>query len=178
MQLLLCSLRALRQWGREGAALRRQRKTGSVYEEEERSPDGRFLVRYGIETGRMSHEIWTPTIIDLASRGTILHIRQHGIDGRPQWQPGGFTLGLRSYHYPHLSLTITVDLARGVFRIGDAGGEEPLATLSERVDAELVRQMGAARSEERGGDAGRIARNCGLVLGAGALIALLAFVDA
>lgn len=117
---------------------------------EDRSPDGNLLVRWNIDHGRMSHEIWTPTILDLRRGRTLLRIRQDGVDGRPQWRPGGFTLGLRHYHHPDVWLSFTVDLEREGFRFDDKASTEPLASLSERVDEELRRQIDAgARATRR-----------------------------
>ena len=92
----------------------------------------------------MSHEIWTPTIIECASGRTLLHIRQLGIDGRPQWRPDGFALGLRCYRHTQAWLGITVDADRDCFRFDGSEAEEPLEALSDRVDEELRRQIDPA----------------------------------
>ena len=116
---------------------------------EQSSPDGRFLVRFDIDHGRMSHEIWTPTVVETATGRTLLHIRRNGIDGRPQWRPCGFALALRCYHHPLLALSLSVDVDRAIFRFDGHASDEPLATLSDRVDEELGRQMKSAdRSSE------------------------------
>jgi hypothetical protein len=111
---------------------------------EETSPDGRILVRFDIDHGRMSHEIWTPTIVEAATGQILLHIRRGGIDGRPQWRSGGFTLGLRDYYHPDLWLRLEVDLNRGTFRFDGTEADEPIAALSDRVDSELGLQIDSA----------------------------------
>ena len=131
---------------------------------EERSPDGRLLVQYDIDHGRMSHEIWTPTIVEAATGQTLLVIRQHGIDGRPQWRPSGFTLGLRCYRYPHLWLSFAVDLDRGYFRFDGRDDDEPLDTLTDRVDEALRRQIDATNRRGDRQRRPRVARDVGVAL--------------
>jgi hypothetical protein len=102
--------------------------------DEEVSPDGRTLVRWEVNTGRMSHEIWTPTIIDVETGTPILELPDAGFDGRPVWTENGFTLKLRHYWRPGI-LDIAVDHNRQTFSFGDAAaGAEPLAELSRRVE--------------------------------------------
>ena len=112
----------------------------------------------------MSHEIWTPTIVDQASGRTLLQICQPGIDGRPQWRPGGFALGLRCYHHSQLWLGLSVDAVRDCFRFDGSEREEPLATLSDRVDEELRRQIGATVRHADRQRGRRIARDVAFVL--------------
>ena len=112
----------------------------------------------------MSHEIWTPTIIECASGRTLLHIRQHSIDGRPQWRPDGFTLGLRCYHHSQLWLGLTVDAGRDCFRFDGSEVEEPLETLSDRVDEELRRQIDATNRHAGRQRRRQVARDTGVVL--------------
>jgi hypothetical protein len=131
---------------------------------EEHSPDGRLLVRWDIDHGRMSHEICTPTIVDLTSSETLLQIRQHGVDGHPQWRPGGFDLALRNYYYPTLALKMRVDLGSASFRLGDDGPAEPLARLSARVDQELRCQMRAAQAAARRQWRAQVARDWGVIV--------------
>ncbi|MGZ8998657.1 MAG: hypothetical protein ACXW2T_07365 [Allosphingosinicella sp.] len=110
---------------------------------EDRSPDGSILARFDVETGLMSHEIWTPTLILAGTGDTLLRIHGTGVDGRPVWRPGGFSLALRHYYHPHVSLSFTADLDRGTFRFDDQDKDERIATLSDRVGEELRRQIAA-----------------------------------
>ena len=116
---------------------------------EETSPDGRFLVRFDVDHGRMSHEIWTPSIFEAATGRQLLHIRQVAVDGRPEWRPGGFALELRHYHFPELRLGLAADLDCEIFRFDGSPSDEPLARLSDRVDEQLLRQMKAADRQGR-----------------------------
>ncbi|HET9427350.1 MAG TPA: hypothetical protein VFO69_03230 [Allosphingosinicella sp.] len=131
---------------------------------EETSPDGRLRVRFDLDHGRMSHEIRTPTIVETATGRTLLHIRQVAVDGRPIWRPGGFTLALRHYHYPDLSLALDVDLDRDLFRFEGRPSEEPLANLSDRVEEELRRQMQSADRSGRNRRRVALGRNAAVVL--------------
>ena len=112
----------------------------------------------------MSHEIWTPTIIECASGRTLLHIRQHGIDGRPQWRPDGFTLGLRCYDHSKLWLGLTVDAGRDCFRFDGSEVEEPLEALGDRVDEELRRQIDPANRRADRRRVLQVARDVAVVL--------------
>jgi hypothetical protein len=116
---------------------------------EARSPDGRLLVRWEIDHGRMSHEICTPTIVDLAMGRTLLAIRQHGVDGHPQWRPGGFSLGLRNYYYPQLSVKLTAEVEQGWFRFDDDEKTHPLdpAQRPRRCGNEAADALGRESGE-------------------------------
>ena len=131
---------------------------------EEISPDGRFLVRFDVDHGRMSHEIWTPGIFEAATGRELLHVRQVAVDGRPEWRPGGFAIELRYYHLPELRLGLVADLDREIFRFDGSSSDEPLATLSDRVDEQLLRQMKAADRQGRDRHRLAIAKDAAVVL--------------
>ena len=118
---------------------------------EESSPDGRTLVRWVENSGRMSHVIRTPTITDAATGEIILRLGDSGYDAEIDWrEDGGFAIDLRHYWRPE-TLRLSVDRAGGTFRIGGAGGESaphPLPILSRFVEAHFT--AGDAEREAEG----------------------------
>jgi hypothetical protein len=119
---------------------------------EESSPDGRILVRWVENAGRMSHVIRTPEILDTATGDTILRLGDSGYDAEIVWsQDGGFELALRHYWRPE-TLRLKVDRAGGTFRIAGAGGESaphPLLILSRFIEAHFTAGDAAREAEGR-----------------------------
>ena len=54
------------------------------------------------------------------------------------------SLGLRNYYYPQLSVKLTAEVEQGWFRFDDDEKTHRLDQLSDRVDAEMRRQMRSA----------------------------------
>lgn len=108
---------------------------------EERSPDGRTLVRWVENSGRMSHVIRTPTIFDAASGETILRFGDSGFDGEIAWgADGGFEIDLRHYWRPG-TLRLRVDRAGATFwRLEGEGAcrSQPIGEISDYVEAWFV----------------------------------------
>ena len=85
---------------------------------EELSPDGSIRVPWSVSTGRMSHEIWSPKIIDVKTGGTIPDLHGEDWDGSFDWlDHGRFSVSLRRYGGGR-SFTVWVDPVAGVFRSG------------------------------------------------------------
>ena len=128
---------------------------------EERSPDGRTLVRWVENAGRMSHVIRTPKIVDAATGETILRLGDTGYDAEIFWRDeGGFEIDLRHYWRPE-TLRLIVDRAGGTFRIAGAGGESaphPLPILSRFVEAHFTAGDAAREADERAAVLARAAR--------------------
>ena len=135
---------------------------------EERSPDGRTLVRWVETDGRMSHVIRTPTIVDAAGGAPILALGDSGYDAAVDWAAnGGFEIDLRHYWRPG-TLRLRVDRETGTFQpLAPAGAPRPLAGLSAFVEAQFAAgPEGLARQAP----SGKGALFAMLALGAGAAI--------
>ena len=105
---------------------------------EERSPDGRTVVRWVVSDGRMSHIIRTPTIVDAESGETILQFGDSGFDAAIAWgADGGFDIDLRHYWRPG-TLHVRVDRAAGTFQLLAADGAEPPQPIAGFSDFILV----------------------------------------
>ena len=99
------------------------------------SPDGRIRVDWGVSTGRMSHEIWSPRIIDVETGQVLLDLWEDGSwDASIRWLEDGL-MHMSIRHYSEGGATIlkvTVDRTNNIFRVDD-GEPQPLNRLPEQV---------------------------------------------
>lgn len=112
---------------------------------EELSPDGRTRLVLNPVSGRMSHEIWVPSLFDAATGDVIFAAPDDGFDGSIVWlEKGRLRLILRHYWRPGQA-RVLIDRAAGTFRIeGRSEAEEPLATIAARIEEEFDRMADAA----------------------------------
>jgi hypothetical protein len=102
------------------------------------SPDGKYRVEWAINTGRMSHEIWSPKVIEVDTGETVLDLWSGDLDGSVHWGNDGrtFELSMRSYIREGYA-KLWVDAPNRMFRL-NGGSMEPLAKLTpERVRGAL-----------------------------------------
>jgi hypothetical protein len=95
------------------------------------SPDGAIRVEWMVNTGRMSHEIWSPKVIVAATGRTLFDLRDPDLDVSFDWlDHGAFRMSFRWYSRGG-NMTVFVDVPRGAFRIGE-GPEQILDDQAER----------------------------------------------
>ena len=93
------------------------------------SPDGKYRIEWTVNTGRMSHEIWSPKVTEIESGETLVDLWSGDLDGSVQWGDNGtFEFSMRSYiRDGHAKLW--VDAANRMFRL-NGGSLEPLSKLT------------------------------------------------
>ena len=118
------------------------------------SPDQTVRVTWEQDHGRMSHTIEQPTVTWAATGERILAMGWDW-DGTLLWDRSGnsFRVDYRRYVQGG-SVSVWVDPARGVFRIGgEQGKDEPLAEIHDRlreeIDRNTEREMAEWRSRQR-----------------------------
>ncbi len=101
------------------------------------SPDGKYRVEWMVNTGRMSHEIWSPRVTEIESGETLVDLWSGDLDGSVHWGDNGvFELSMRSYIREGYA-KLWVDAPNRMFRL-NGGSLEPLAKLTpERVRGAL-----------------------------------------
>jgi hypothetical protein len=98
------------------------------------SPDGSIRVQWSVNTGLMSHEIWSPAVYDAATGELLFDLQDGDIDASFKWhEDGAFTMHLRRYSGGQLE--VWVDPRRRHFRIGN-GAVEPLNQAQHRIRKE------------------------------------------
>ncbi len=98
------------------------------------SPDGAIRVEWMVNTGRMSHEIWSPKVIAIAGGKTLFDLRDPDLDVSFEWlENGTFRMHFRWYSRGG-NLTVFVDVPRRIFRIGDGPGQ----ILDENAERKIV----------------------------------------
>jgi hypothetical protein len=106
------------------------------YSRHEVSPDGRIRVDFAMTQGRMSHEIYSPRITDVATGRTLLDLTtgSEAWDGSVEWLPdGAFAMMIRHYYEGgRVMLSVHVSTAAGTFSI-DGGPLRPLDTLQQAI---------------------------------------------
>jgi hypothetical protein len=98
------------------------------------SPDGWFRVNWSVNTGRMSHEIWSPLVTLTATEEVLFDLRDGDIDASFDWLGNGaFQMRLRRYSRSGHILDVWVDASRRVFRLGAEGPEQPLESVQKAI---------------------------------------------
>ncbi len=99
------------------------------------SPDASVRVDWEERDGRMSHVIQQPTVVWAATNERILSMGWDW-DGNVVWVGGGNTFLMHYRRYAQGgSVSVWVDPAKKVFRIGGADGRtEPLADIHRRLE--------------------------------------------
>jgi hypothetical protein len=98
------------------------------------SPDGSIRVEWSINTGRMSHEIWSPAVYDAASNELLFDLQDGDIDASFNWlEDGAFNMQLRRYSGGQMQ--VWVDPRNHLFRIGNSN-PEPLNQAQNRIRKE------------------------------------------
>jgi len=98
------------------------------------SPDGWFRVNWSVNTGRMSHEIWSPLVTLIATGKVLFDLRDGDIDASFDWLGDGvFQMRLRRYSRSGHILDVQVDASRRVFRIGANGSAQPLELVQQAI---------------------------------------------
>lgn len=110
------------------------------WERTETSPDGRTRIEFAISTGRMSHEIYTPQIVDAATGQVLADFWPDTMwDGHVKWkEDGGFTLTMRYYAGETGSYPVEINAERDQFTFGAESG--PLSELRRCLDRERKRR--------------------------------------
>jgi hypothetical protein len=100
------------------------------------SPDGRTRVDYGYTQGRMSHEIYSPKITDVATGQVLLDLMtgSEPWDGSVEWLGNGdCSVNLRHYYEGgRVSLHVHLFRSSGTFSI-DSGAPERMEQIRSRV---------------------------------------------
>lgn len=113
----------------------------------EASPDGRLRVDYFVDSGLMSHEIDSPTLVDV-STGECLFALGYPWSATTAFGSGGeVTFELRHYPNGATVIRVAIDTRRREGRI-DGGEPVPLAALSSAI-RKRYEDLVPAASEKR-----------------------------
>jgi hypothetical protein len=106
------------------------------YSRHEVSPDARTRADFAMTQGRMSHEIYSPRITEVATGRILLDLTadSEAWDGSVEWLPeGGFSMMIRHYYEGgRVMLSVHVSTAAGTFSI-DGGPSQPIDTLQRTI---------------------------------------------
>ena len=109
------------------------------------SPDGAIRVEWLVNTGRMSHEIWSPKVTAVASGKTLFDLRDPDLDVSFDWlENGTFRMQFRWYSRGG-NMTVFVDVPRQTFRIGDGPDEILDDQAEQRIAGAYPWKRGGAR---------------------------------
>jgi hypothetical protein len=121
------------------------------------SPDGRLRIEWTYSSGRMSHEMWAPTVYDTKSGKQILSLGPDSWDASFLWQPDGIAImHLRHYYQGGGKILIVrIDMAREQFQAGESDWQ-PISAMQEAVPAEFFRLPDIQYPEPPSGTAFRL----------------------
>jgi hypothetical protein len=99
------------------------------------SPDGAIRVEFAVETGLMSHEIFSPRVVCVAGGEVLVDLWGTQWDAAAKFErPGTVRLSLRRYPGEKPGFAVTIDARARTFRFEDAPAEEhPLARFNKLV---------------------------------------------
>lgn len=99
------------------------------------SPDGTLRVEFDVQTGRMSHEIYSPRVVSVADGEVLLNLWGTCWDASAQFtEPGTVDLYLRYYDDGKPGFGVRVDARARTFSFDDARGEQhPLAKFEKLI---------------------------------------------
>ena len=106
------------------------------------SPDGTLRVEYAVETGRMSHEIYSPRVVSLPGGEVLADLWGTQWDASAQFEePGKVRLSLRCYPGDKPGFALTIDARARTFCFADAPGEpHPLASFKKLIERQHAAQ--------------------------------------
>jgi hypothetical protein len=116
------------------------------------SPDGTLRVEFAVETGRMSHEIYSPRVVSVPGGEVLADLWGTQWDASAQFeQPGTVRLSLRYYPGEKPGFAVTIDARARTFSFADAPGEaHPLARFNKLVGRKHAAQEPDAQSRPAG----------------------------
>ncbi|MDQ1522085.1 MAG: hypothetical protein QOE47_9 [Pyrinomonadaceae bacterium] len=99
------------------------------------SPDGTIRVEFDVQTGRMSHEIYSPRVVSVADGEVLVDLWGTQWDASAQFeQAGTVRLSLRHYDGEKPGFALTIDARARTFSFADAPGEaHPLARFEKLI---------------------------------------------
>ncbi|HEV2800641.1 MAG TPA: hypothetical protein VGW12_09095 [Pyrinomonadaceae bacterium] len=100
------------------------------------SPDGTLRVEFDVQTGRMSHEIYSPRVVSVANGEVLVDLWGTYWDASAQFkEPGTVDLQLRYYPGDKPGFGVKIDARRRTFSFEDAPGEQhPLAKFEKLAE--------------------------------------------
>ncbi len=100
------------------------------------SPDGTLRVEFDVQTGRMSHEIYSPRVVSVADGEVLLNLWGTCWDASAQFkEPGTVDLQLRYYDDGKPGFGVRIDARARAFNFYDAPGEQhPLAKFEKLIE--------------------------------------------
>ncbi|HEX8458499.1 MAG TPA: hypothetical protein VF656_14460 [Pyrinomonadaceae bacterium] len=99
------------------------------------SPDGMLRVEFDVQTGRMSHEIYSPRVVSVTDGEVLVDLWGTYWDASAQFkEPGTVDLYLRYYPADKPGFGVRIDARAGTFAFADALGEHhPLAGFEKLI---------------------------------------------
>ncbi|HEX8421828.1 MAG TPA: hypothetical protein VF634_00355 [Pyrinomonadaceae bacterium] len=99
------------------------------------SPDGTLRVEFDVQTGRMSHEIYSPRVVSLPDGEPLVDLWGTQWDASAQFEETGkVRLSLRHYDGDKPGFDVTIDAGKRAFSFADAPAEQhPLASFEKLI---------------------------------------------
>ena len=112
------------------------------------SPDGTLRVEFDVETGRMSHEIYSPRVVSVPGGEVLVDLWGTQWDASAQFEePGTVGLSLRCYPGEKPGFAVTIDARARTFRFADAPDEQhPLVSFEKLIERKHKAQKPYASS--------------------------------
>ncbi|MDQ1589881.1 MAG: hypothetical protein QOG71_508 [Pyrinomonadaceae bacterium] len=106
------------------------------------SPDGTIRVEFDVQTGRMSHEIYSPRVVSVPDGEVLVSLWGTQWDASAQFeQPGTVRLSLRHYDGERPGFAVEIDARARTFSFADAPVEKhPLARFEKLIERKHAAQ--------------------------------------